>query len=797
MCNLVSAAAGSLPVRPNHARLRRSGMLSFLLGALLLLPAVPASAVPVSPPPAAGDIVGLVRDSASGSPLRGATVLILAGSRTVARTQSDPYGRFRVHNLAPGSYDVSVRLIGFEPARRTALVDAGGGDVDLDFRLRPAPVQLQEVTIGSAPVAVAVDTRSGAQVFDQNAYHGAPTQTTSQIVQQSVAGAARAPTGEVHIRGQHAEYTYYVDGVPVPAGISGSLNEIFNPDVVNEIQFQTGSWDAEYGNKNAAIVNVETRIPAGGLRADGSVYAGSYNSNGATLDLSQNAGKFGWFVSGTRQETAMRREPVVVDTSTGAPVNFSNYGQDVFGFGKLQYTPGALDAVDLDLSWSRTRFHIPYDSSGGAFLNDRQQDINGFANLSWRHQFPGGDASQGSDLFSAVFHRRGSLRYTPSAADEPQFVFFPDTTAYNITEDRSFNTTGVKLDFTHRWSERLSVKVGGLASVTRGHEDFSTLSASGGAGPASNSGLSGSDEWVYAQTVMLPVEKVEIRAGLRYDNHNAPFAGNRDQISPRLKLTFFPDPATSVWAYYGRMFIPTNVEDLRAITSVAQGGVVAQPTLPERDDFYEVGLIHRFPMGMVTKLSAYHKYSSPGIDDNTVPGSAITTSVNIAHVWIDGVEAVLEIQPPGRVSGYLNFALNHAYGRGPITGGFFPTDTPDGYFDLDHDQRISALATVNYADSRAFASITGTYGSGLTNGEDPGAGYGTGLFDFNSDIKVDPSLIFNASVGYIVPVGGILLRPEVYVENVLNHHYLLKGAFFSGASAGRPRLIQLRLNFAI
>ena len=279
-----------------------------------------------------------------------------------------------------------------------------------------------------------------------------------------------------------------------------------------------------------------------------------------------------------------------------------------------------------------------------------------------------------------MFHRRGSLRYTPSAADEPQFVFFPDTTAYNITEDRSFNTTGVKLDFTHRWSERLSVKVGGLASVTRGHEDFSTLSASGGAGPASNSGLSGSDEWVYAQTVMLPVEKVEIRAGLRYDNHNAPFAGNRDQISPRLKLTFFPDPATSVWAYYGRMFIPTNVEDLRAITSVAQGGVVAQPTLPERDDFYEVGLIHRFPMGMVTKLSAYHKYSSPGIDDNTVPGSAITTSVNIAHVWIDGVEAVLEIQPPGRVSGYLNFALNHAYGRGPITGGFFPTDTPDGYF---------------------------------------------------------------------------------------------------------------------
>src|SRR5256885_8490454 len=34
----------------------------------------------------------------------------------------------------------------------------------------------------------------------------------------------------------------------------------------------------------------------------------------------------------------------------------------------------------------------------------------------------------------------------------------------------------------------------------------------------------------------------------------------------------------------------------------------------------------------------------------------------------------------------LNVALNHAYGRGPITGGFFPEQTPPGYFDLDHDR---------------------------------------------------------------------------------------------------------------
>jgi outer membrane receptor for Fe3+-dicitrate len=38
------------------------------------------------------------------------------------------------------------------------------------------------------------------------------------------------------------------------------------------------------------------------------------------------------------------------------------------------------------------------------------------------------------------------------------------------------------------------------------------------------------------------------------------------------------------------------------------------------------------------------------------------------------------------------------------------------------------------------------------------------------------------------------VRPELYVNNVLDKRYLLKGAFFSGASVGRPRMFQIRLN---
>ncbi len=745
-------------------------------------------------PPVDGDVGGSVADSATGTPLPGGEVRIVRGGNTIAATTTDPFGRYVIHNVPAGSYSVEVRYLGYRPETRNVAIGPTETLVRTDFRLVSLPINLSAVEVTSA-VPLAVDTRTGNQIFKQNDYHGAPTNTTSQILQQSIVGAARAPTGEVHIRGQHAEYTYYVDGVPVPAGISGSLNELFDPQVVNQIDFQTGGWDAEYGNKNAAVVNVTTRIPSGGFHLDASGYGGSFSANGQALNLSTNAGKVGLFFSGARQGTDMRREPVAFDSLHNTTENFHNDGTDLFGFGKIQYVPSDRDVVNLDVSRSRTRFAVPFDSVEG-IVDDHQQDVNGFVNLGWRHRFAESSSGSGrsAELFTGAFFRDGSLNYTPGLTDDPTFVFAPDTTHYILSEDRNFHTAGLKLDYTLAPHHGLELKTGVLASLTRGHEDFASVTSTGSPGPASNSGLRGSDVGLYAQTAIAPSDKWELRTGVRFDNHNAPFAGNQHQVSPRVKLSFFPDPANTFWVYYGRLFLPTNVEDLRAITSDAQGGVVAAPTLPERDDFYEIGYVHRFPLGVVTKLSAYHKRSSPGIDDNTIPGSAIVTSVNIEQVRIAGIEGVVEIRPSGPVSGYLNVALNHAYGYGAITGGFFPAVPPSGTFDLDHDQRLSGIANIVYSAHGFYLSASGIYGSGLTNGADPDATYGTGLLDFNKSIKVPSNVILNASAGYAFAVGGAVLRPQIYVENVFDKQYLLKGAFFSGASFGRPRSVQLRMN---
>jgi hypothetical protein len=770
-----------------------------------------AAAPRVRPPAASIDVTGVVTDSTNGQPLESAEITISnQNGAVVANTTTNTFGGFTLHHIGAGAYSISVHLIGYRAVSQPLVISATAtATQQIKFALAPVGLNLEAMQV-TAPSTVTVDTRSGDQVFKQNDFHGAPTMTTSQIIQESIAGAARAPTGEVHIRGQHAEYTYYVDGVPVPPGISGSLNELFDPQVVNQINFQTGGWDAEYGGRNAAVVNVATKIPSGGFHGSFSGYGGGYSantvsgptgSNGEAGTMSGNSGPWGFFLSGARQFSDMRLEPIVIDPTTNHISNFHNDGTDYFGFGKVQFSPSTHDVFTLEANMSTTAFAVPYDSSGGAFQNDHQNDANSFLNLGWHHQtgVPDDDGNTPGDFFGGLFYRHASLRYDPDSRDDPTFQFFPDTTFYNIRENRSANIFGLKADYAFRPGHETEFKVGTLSTVTMGHEDFSTFNETS-LGPQSNVDLNGHDIGVYGQVSYAPVEWFEVRTGLRYDAHAAPNTPLQSQLSPRLRLNFYPSPTTTAYLYYGRLFMPTNIEDLRTITSVAQGGEAAQPTLPERDNFFEAGLVQRFPdAGLVAKLSAYHKESTPGIDDNTIPGSAIVTDVNIEHVHITGIEGVLEVRPRGPVSGYVNAALNHAYGYGTITGGFFPNEPPSGFFDLDHDQRLSIVASATYSPSHFFLSGTAIYGSGLTNGVDPSdcdCKYGTGLFDFNSGIKVAPSTILNAAAGYALRVGGTQFTPELYVDNVLNKTYLLKGAFFSGPSVGRPRSFQLRVKAA-
>jgi hypothetical protein len=266
------------------------------------------------------------------------------------------------------------------------------------------------------------------------------------------------------------------------------------------------------------------------------------------------------------------------------------------------------------------------------------------------------------------------------------------------------------------------------------------------------------------------------------------------QWEPRVKWNIFLNDATTLYAYYGKIMVLNNLEGLRQITSSANIGADSTPTMSERDDYYEAGLTHSLDFGLRIKADIFKRVSLPGVDDQTVGSSAIKTPVNIAEVRTTGIELGLSYNATTiPLSAYVNASLIHAYGLGTISGGFLPFNDDGSGTDLDHDQRLSVVASINYQPQNWFANLTAIYGSGLTNGNG-GYTFGTGLFDFNQGAHTTPSWILNASVGYDIRLsGGSVLRPSLYVNNLLGNDHLIKGAYFSGASWEDPRNIVLKI----
>jgi hypothetical protein len=136
---------------------------------------------------------------------------------------------------------------------------------------------------------------------------------------------------------------------------------------------------------------------------------------------------------------------------------------------------------------------------------------------------------------------------------------------------------------------------------------------------------------------------------------------------------------------------------------------------------------------------------------------------------------------------------------------------PTQPFDLDHDQRLSATVGLTFSEKAWLVTATGIYGTGLKNGvipNDPNlpnydstlaktGSNGTGPFDFNREFHVEPSFILNASAGYTFLLGNVEVRPQLFVDNVFDLKYSLKGAFFAGAQVGKPRTFQFRVNLGV
>jgi hypothetical protein len=227
-----------------------------------------------------GSIVGVVRDS-SGAVVPGASVKATSpyGDHSTTTNASGAYS-FNNIVIGPG-YSVTVEKAGFATATAANLTIGMNQQTIHDFSLA---VGTTATTVDVVEVANAIDlstTQIGANV-DDTLFKQVPVGRNIASVMAMAPGVSDsdgAGASNPSINGASGlENEYIIDGANTTdpgfggfgtySRIYGSLGNGINFDFIQEVQVQTGGFEAQYGEALGGIVNVVTKSGTNNFHGD-------------------------------------------------------------------------------------------------------------------------------------------------------------------------------------------------------------------------------------------------------------------------------------------------------------------------------------------------------------------------------------------------------------------------------------------------------------------------------------------------------------------------------------------------
>ncbi|RRB03661.1 TonB-dependent receptor [Larkinella rosea] len=253
---------------------------AYLLGvaALLCLSCLPAWAQ--------FSISGTVSD-AEGGTLPGAAITV---DGTFKGTFADASGAFRLTNLKPGSAQLRISLLGYEPVLKTVELNQ---NEQITISLTKTAVVMDEVVVSATRAnqksAIAYTNVSGRELNKQNLGQDIPLllNFTPSLVTTSDAGAGVGYTG-FRIRGSDAtRINVTVNGIPYNDAESQGTYWVNMPDLassVSSIQIQRGVGTSTNGaGAFGASVNVQTNSFEKNPYGEVDISAGSFNTLKTTV----------------------------------------------------------------------------------------------------------------------------------------------------------------------------------------------------------------------------------------------------------------------------------------------------------------------------------------------------------------------------------------------------------------------------------------------------------------------------------------------------------------------------------
>ncbi|MBL0102443.1 MAG: TonB-dependent receptor [Bacteroidetes bacterium] len=232
-----------------------------------------------------GEIRGKVTEKeGSKEPVPFASVVVLNGNNIVTSSQTDFDGNYSIKPITPGTYDVKVTVVGYQPVMTKGVVVSFDKMTFVNFTIsKGLTLKEIEVTDYKVPVIDKGDTKTATTITREDIQQ-APNRDVKTIASTQAGVYQKDDGGDVNIRGSRSDGTQYiVDGQKVRGGANLAKNG------TEQITVITGGIPASIGDATGGVISVTTRGPSnelgGGLELATSTLLDDYGYNLASFDI--------------------------------------------------------------------------------------------------------------------------------------------------------------------------------------------------------------------------------------------------------------------------------------------------------------------------------------------------------------------------------------------------------------------------------------------------------------------------------------------------------------------------------
>ncbi len=555
-----------------------------------------------------------------------------------------------------------------------------------------------------------------------------------------------AENGDLHVRGEHANLQYRIDGVLLPEGIAGFGLEL-DPHFIQSIALITGSLPAQYGFRTAGIIDIQTKNGALNPGGEVSFYGGSYDTFRPSFEYGGSVGKWNYFIDGSYDHNELGVEN---PTSSSTAIHDETEQFKTFMYGSYLIDPSSRLTVMASGSYSDFQVpNVPNVASGTAPGGNLWSSAMTPANVpGYTGTFNSANDNENQNeqnYYSVVTYQKsaGDFNYQVSAfGRESEQHFRPDPIGDLFLNGeasevhRTLYSGGLQGDSSYQLGESHTIRAGGSLLATGDQNNTSTTVFQDLAGNPTttltnipdNHPLYGIFAGVYAQDEWKLASTLTLNYGARFDVYSSSFDAE-NQASPRVNLVYKPFDGTTMHVGYARYFTPPPVEAVSGgslqkfiNTSGAPASFQDSPVKAERANYYDAGISQTILPGWTAGLDGYYKTAQQQLDDGLFGQTLILSAFNYEKGRVYGLELTTSYRNEG-FSAYANAAYSVAQGENWDSAQFLfaPGDlayVQNHFISLDHDQTYSATAGLSYLFKESHQASTLTYvdlvtGSGL------------------------------------------------------------------------------------